>query len=172
MSRTIKKIRHGHRCPLSKPVRPGIHCSCGRKSLATFYARLIDAFSDLGIDVTIHDRPNEIPDPIPFAEDEVHVSYEAEYAENLWKAMLQIDSVLKKFRTGFLGKSSPVHFYRGSFDLAVTRFSGRPAPLHPGGIPNLPDRPRRSSARKPVNSSCHTTSFARPMIRTPRCLSF
>jgi len=123
------------------------------QSVATFYARLMDAFSELGIDVTIHDRPNEVPDPIPFASDEVHASYEEEYVEHLWQAMLQIDRVLKKFRTSFLGKSSPVHFFWGSFDLAVTRFSGRPAPLHPGGIPNLPDRVTREAYSHEVSSA-------------------
>ena len=122
-------------------------------SVATFYAGLIGALNKLGIDVTIHDRPNELPDPIPFAEDEVHASYEAEHVEHLWRAMVQIDRVLKIFRTGFLGKSSPVHFFWGSFDLAVSRFSSRLAPLHPGGIPNLPDRITREAYSHEVSSA-------------------
>ena len=122
-------------------------------SVATFYAGLMGALNKLGIEVTIHDRPNELPDPIPFAEDEVHASYEADHVEQLWRAMVQIDRVLKIFRTGFLGKSSPVHFFWGSFDLAVSRFSGRQAPLHPGGIPNLPDRITRESYSHEVSSA-------------------
>ena len=123
------------------------------QSVATFYAELMRALNDLGIEVSIHDRPNEVADPIPFAEDDVHASYEADHAEQLWRAMLQIDRVLKIFRTGFLGKSSPVHFFWGSFDLAVTRFSGRPAPRHPGGIPNLPDRVTREAYSHEVSSA-------------------
>ena len=122
-------------------------------SVATFYAGLMGALNKLGIDVTIHARPNELPDPIPFAEDEVHASYEADHVEQLWRAMVQIDRVLKIFRTGFLGKSSPVHFFWGSFDLAVSRFSGRLAPLHPGGIPNLPDRITREAYSHEVSSA-------------------
>ena len=122
-------------------------------SVASFYAALMDALDKLGIDVSIHDRPNELPDPIPFAEDEVHASYEAEHVEHLWQAMVQIDRVLKIFRTGFLGKSSPVHFFWGSFDLAVSRFSSRLAPLHPGGIPNLPDRITREAYSHEVSSA-------------------
>jgi hypothetical protein len=136
-------------------VSDGRHLTIGLKALsvATFYAELMDALNKLGIDVMIHDRPNEVPDPIPFAEDHVHASYEADHAERLWQAMLQIDRVLKIFRTGFLGKSSPVHFFWGSFDLAVTRFSGRRAPLHPGGIPNLPDRVTQEAYSHEVSSA-------------------
>ena len=122
-------------------------------SVATFYAGLMGALNKLGIEVTIHDRPNELPDPIPFAEDKVHASYEADHVEQLWRAMVQIDRVLKIFRTGFLGKSSPVHFFWGSFDLAVSRFSSRRAPLHPGGIPNLPDRITREAYSHEVSSA-------------------
>ena len=122
-------------------------------SVATFYAGLMGALNKLGIEVTIHDRPNELPDPIPFAEDKVHASYEADHVEQLWRAMVQIDRVLKIFRTGFLGKSSPVHFFWGSFDLAVTRFSGRLAPQHPGGTPNLPDNVTREAYSHEVSSA-------------------
>jgi hypothetical protein len=136
-------------------VSDGSSRSIGLKALsvATFYAELMGALNKLSIDVSIHDRPNEVLDPIPFAEDEVHASYEADHAEQLWRAMLQIDRILKMFRTGFIGKSSPVHFFWGSFDLAVTRFSGRPAPLHPGGIPNLPDRVAREAYSHEVSSA-------------------
>ena len=94
-------------------VSDGSNRSIGLRALsvASFYAELMGALNKLGIDVAIHDRPNEVPDPIPFAEDEIHASCEAEYVEQLWQAILQIDRVLKRFRTGFLGKSSPVHFF-------------------------------------------------------------
>ena len=89
--------------------------------------------------------PNEVPDPIRFPEDRVHASYDADAAHRFWRALVQADRVFKLFRSGFLGKSSPVHFFWGSFDLAVTRFSGRPAPLHPGGVPGLPDAVTREA---------------------------
>ena len=95
------------------------------------------ALAGLGILVQINEMPNEVPDPIRFSEDRVHAAYDAEYVQRFWRVLLQADRVLKAFRTGFLGKCSPVHFFWGSFDLAVTRFSGRRAPLHPGGIPHL-----------------------------------
>ncbi len=76
---------------------------------------------------------------IPFAEDEEHAAYDRDAVQRWWRALLQVDRVFKRFRGGFTGKQSPAHFFWGSFDLAVTRFSGRPAPLHPGGAPNCPD---------------------------------
>ena len=107
--------------------------------VAAFYAAVISALAELGIDLKIDDKPNELPDPIRFGEDHVHASYDPDAAHRFWQVLRQADRVFAKFRTGFLGKSSPVHFFWGSFDLAVTRFSGRPAPRHPGGVPNLPD---------------------------------
>jgi hypothetical protein len=107
--------------------------------LADFYATVMAALSDLGIGVKINERPNEVQDPIRFSEDRGHAAYDPEYAHRFWKVLLQADRMFKLFRTGFIGKGSPVHFFWGSFDLAVTRFSGRRAPLHPGGVPNLSD---------------------------------
>jgi hypothetical protein len=107
--------------------------------VATFYDSVVTTLADLGIDVAINDMPNELPDPIRFGEDHVHAAYDPEAAHRFWQVLRQVDRVFAKFRTGFLGKSSPVHFFWGSFDLAVTRFSGRRAPRHPGGVPNLPD---------------------------------
>jgi hypothetical protein len=107
--------------------------------IAAFYAAVMAALAELGIDVKIDDKPNELPDPIRFPDDQVHASYDPDAAHRFWQVLRQADRVFAKFRTGFLGKSSPVHFFWGSFDLAVTRFSGRPAPRHPGGVPNLPD---------------------------------
>jgi Family of unknown function (DUF5996) len=108
------------------------------RSMADFYQELMAVLNALDLEVKIWPMPVEIPDPIPFAEDTQHAAYDPEYAQRLleaWRVLLQVDRVLKQFRARFNGKSSPVHFFWGSFDLAVTRFSGRPAPPHPSGIP-------------------------------------
>ena len=102
--------------------------------------------ADLRIKVKIGEWPNEVPDPIRFGEDRTHAAYDPEYARRFWRILLQVDRAFKLFRTGFIGKCSPVHFFWGSFDLAVTRFSGRLAPLHPGGIPNLSDEVVREAS--------------------------
>jgi hypothetical protein len=109
------------------------------QSVAAFYSAVMAALAELGINVEIDDKPNELPDPIRFGEDHVHASYDPDAAHRFWQVLRQTDRVFAQFRTAFLGKSSPVHFFWGSFDLAVTRFSGRSAPRHPGGVPNLPD---------------------------------
>jgi uncharacterized protein DUF5996 len=108
-------------------------------SVAAFYAEVGIALSELGVFITIDPMPSEMVDCIPFGEDDVHKSYDPEYARRFWRVLLAASEVFALFRTGFLGKVSPVHFFWGSFDLAVTRFSGRTAPLHPGGVPHLPD---------------------------------
>ena len=102
------------------------------KSVADFYKELMRLLNELGIQVKIHGKPDEVPDPIPFAEDRVHHSYDPEYARRFWQVLVATDSVLKEFRGRFIGKCSPVHFYWGSFDLCCTRFSGRRAPERPG----------------------------------------
>lgn len=109
------------------------------RSVASFYRELLDHLNALGFSVTIYEVPNEVEDPIRFPEDEVHASYDAEAASRFAQVLNQSVRVFSDFRSKFLGKCSPVHFFWGSFDLAVTRFSGRTAPLHPGGIPGLPD---------------------------------
>jgi Family of unknown function (DUF5996) len=101
------------------------------KSVAVFYREVMAALQQLGIEVRIWNMPVEIPDPIPFDEDEQHASYDPEYANRFWRILLLSDKVLQEFRARFIGKCSPVHFFWGSFDLAVTRFSGRPAPPRP-----------------------------------------
>jgi Family of unknown function (DUF5996) len=121
--------------------------------VAAFYAAVMAALADLGIDVTIDDRPNELPDPIRFGEDHVHASYDPDAAHRFWQVLRQVDRIFGKFRTGFLGKSSPAHFFWGSFDLAVTRFSGRRAPRHPGGVPNLPDTVTQEAYSHEVSSA-------------------
>src|ERR1700730_14752072 len=118
-----------------------------------FYVAVVAALADLRIKVKIGEWPNEVPDPIRFSEDRTHAAYDPEYARRFWRILLQVDRVFKLFRTGFIGKCSPVHFFWGSFDLAVTRFSGRPAPLHPGGIPNLSDEVVREAYSHEVSSA-------------------
>lgn len=121
-------------------------------SVADFYAELMLKLTELGLDVKIHTTPNEVTDAIPFEQDHVHAAYDAEYANRFWRTLVQVDRVFKEFRARFIGKCSPVHFFWGSFDLAVTRFSGRPAPEHPGGIPNLPDWVAREAYSHEVSS--------------------
>jgi hypothetical protein len=123
------------------------------RSVAAFHDALFAALDELGLHIAIHGSPNELPEAIPFREDTVHASYDAEYAQRFWRVLLRSDRAFKWFRTGFLGKSSPVHFFWGSFDLAVTRFSGRPAPPHPGGFPNLPDEITREAYSHEVSSA-------------------
>ena len=111
------------------------------RSVVDFYTDLMHTLSDLGIEVRIHELPNEIRDAIRFSEDHIHAAYDREFAQRFWRILVQSARVMSEFRTSFIGKCSPVHFFWGSFDLAVTRFSGRRAPPFPaaGGVPNLPE---------------------------------
>jgi hypothetical protein len=109
------------------------------RTVADFHAEYRSHLSALGIDVPIAVTPNELPDAVPFEADTVHDSYDAEAMHRFWLSLVDADRVMSQFRAAFRGKASAVHFFWGAFDLAVTRFSGRPAPRHPGGIPNLPD---------------------------------
>jgi uncharacterized protein DUF5996 len=132
-----------------------IHCDDGRaarfplepQSVAVFYRRVREEMKKLDLEVKIYPKPNEVANAVPFDQDEVHASYDLEYADRFWRVLLQSDRIFKKFRARFVGKCSPVHFFWGAPDLAVTRFSGRLAPLHPGGVPNLPDRIAREATR-------------------------
>jgi Family of unknown function (DUF5996) len=121
--------------------------------VAEFYQAVMIALAELGIDVTIRTMPCEIADCIPFDQDMVHASYDADHANRFWRVLLAAHDVFARFRTGFLGKASPVQFFWGSFDLAVTRFSGRPAPRHPGGIPHLPDAVAQEAYSHEVSSA-------------------
>jgi hypothetical protein len=109
------------------------------QSVAHFHQSVLDAMDSVGMPVPINPMPSEIPNAIPFDHDTAQRSYEPDHAHALWRALVQIDRVFTDFRAGFKGKASPVHFFWGSFDLAATRFSGRSAPPHPGGIPNFAD---------------------------------
>jgi hypothetical protein len=118
-----------------------------------FYRRLMDELTRLGLPVRISARPNEVADAIPFASDDVHRSYDADAVQRFWRANTQAARVFTMFRSRFIGKCSPVHLFWGALDLAVTRFSGREAPPHPGGIPNLPDAITREAYSHEVSSA-------------------
>ena len=109
------------------------------RSVASFYEATMAALSELGVRVTIFPRPVEVVEAIPFAEDEQHRAYDAAAVHRFWLALLRVHRVMARFRGGFVGKVSPVHFFWGGPDLAVTRFSGRRAPKHPGGVPHCAD---------------------------------
>ena len=124
------------------------------QSVATFHERLMRELDRLDLHVDIHPRPNEIPgDALRFDEDEVHATYDPEQARRYWRVLVQADRVFRRFRAGFVGKCSPVHYFWGAPDLAVTRFSGRLAPEHPGGVPNLPDHVTREAYSHEVASA-------------------
>ena len=123
------------------------------RSVADFYRAVMAALAALDITVKINTLPNEVPDPMPFEQDDTHQAYDAEYANRCWRVLLQCDRVFREFRSHFCGKVSPVHFFWGSFDLAVTRFSGEPAPEHPGGVPNLPDDVAKEAYNQEVSSA-------------------
>ena len=110
----------------------------GAETIAAFYADLIHTLHAVGVDVEIYPVPNEVDPAIPFADNHTPCSYNGAAMHSLWQALVKINNVFTTFRAGFAGKCSPVHFFWGAFDLAVTRFSGRPAPKHPGGAPNIP----------------------------------
>ena len=123
------------------------------QAVADFFFATIDLLADVGVAVAIKETPNEIPNPIRFSEDRIHATYDPAAAHRFWRALVQADRVFKLFRSGFIGKASPVHFFWGSFDLAVTRFSGRRAPPHPGGVPGLPDAVAREAYSHEVSSA-------------------
>jgi uncharacterized protein DUF5996 len=122
-------------------------------AVAEFYNRFLALTGELGVRTKINGTPNEVADAVPFERDVTHGSYDADAVTRFWRVLVQIDRVLKYFRTGYLGKVSPVHLFWGSFDLAVTRFSGRVAPKHPGGIPGLPDAVTREAYSHEVSSA-------------------
>ncbi len=140
--------------------RLGVHTTSGRhrsiplesRSVADFYHAVLGAMDDVGMPVTINPMPSEIPDAIRFDRDDSPRDYEPDHVHTLWRALVQVDRVLNRFRADFKGKASPVHFFWGSFDLATTRFSGRTAPPHPGGIPNFPDDVAREAYSHEVTS--------------------
>jgi hypothetical protein len=121
-------------------------------SVADFRLRFLDLLRELGGTPALHGHPNEVPDPVPFDDDHAMRPWDAAAVSRWFEALVRVHHVFHHFRTGFLGKVSPVHLFWGAFDLAVTRFSGRPAPLHPGGIPALPDEVTREAYSHEVSS--------------------
>jgi hypothetical protein len=122
-------------------------------SVADFYAGVMAALSDLGVEVSIHTTPNEVEVATPFPDDTLHHSYDPHAVHTFWEQLVAAEHVLQRFRSEFRGKSSPVHFFWGSMDLAVTRFSGRPAPTHPGGAPHCPDSVMREAYSRELSSA-------------------
>lgn len=123
------------------------------RTAADFYAETMQALGALGVPTPIVAVPNELPEAVPFAEDYAPRDYDPAIATAYWRALIQVDRVFLRFRSRFLGKVSPVHFFWGAADLAVTRFSGRRAPLHPGGVPHLPDDVTREAYSHEVSSA-------------------
>ena len=123
------------------------------QSVASFHRSVMDALSALNVPVEINDHPNEIPDAMPFTKDDAIRPYDEAYVDSFWRVLIQADRIFNLFRTSFLGKVSPVHLFWGGLDLAVTRFSGRNAPPHPGGIPALPDSVTREAYSHEVSSA-------------------
>lgn len=123
------------------------------QTVAAFYRKLTRTLEEMGLGVKIWTRPVEVEQAIPFDEDEVHAAYDAAAVERFHRLLLSVDEVLQEFRGRFVGKCSPVHFFWGSFDMAVTRFSGRAAPEHPGGVPNLADRIVKEAYSQEVSSA-------------------
>jgi hypothetical protein len=122
-------------------------------AVADFYAEVMFALEELGLATAINPMPCEIVDCIPFDQDRTHASYDRDAVNRFWRVLLAMHEVLSHFRSGFLGKVSPVHFFWGSFDLAVTRFSGRSAPRHPGGVPHLPNAVAQEAYSHEVSSA-------------------
>lgn len=141
-----------HRLLLTSSDGASQHIDLKPMSVADFYGRVTSALKHMDINVEIHGKPNEVDPSLPFAVDTEHNTYDAEGVERFHQALVQTDRLMRQFRAGFLGKCSPVHFFWGSFDLAVTRFSGRPAPTHPGGFPNMPDWITREAYSHEVSS--------------------
>lgn len=171
---TTSPIPHGHRefeIDLDfVDHRLAVRSSDGRSSgfalepqtVAAFYRRLMDELVRLDLPVRIVARPNEVAEAIPFAKDEVHRDYDRDAVNRFWRMLVQTELVMMPFRARFIGKCSPIHLFWGGMDLALTRFSGRKAPLHPGGIPNLPDRVTQEAYSHEV-SSCGFWSGTPPV---------
>jgi hypothetical protein len=129
------------------------HIALEPRTVADFHEVLMTTLGELGINIAIKDRPCEIADAIPFTQDRSHNAYDAHFARRFWLVLVQVDRVLKQFRTGFIGKSSPVHFFWGSFDLAVTRFSGRRAPVFTAQVPGVAPPVMREAYSHEVSSA-------------------
>lgn len=142
-----------HRLLISTSEGPVRSFELAPMSVAAFYRQFMAELGAAGVTVAINTMPSEVAAPIRFTDDEVHASYDRDAVQRFWRALRQADRVFQLFRTSFLGKVSPIHFFWGGFDLAVTRFSGRKAPPHPGGIPGLPDTITREAYSHEVSSA-------------------
>jgi hypothetical protein len=143
---------HRHVLDISTSDAVSREVSLTPRSVADFYAEVMHRLAEIDMPVEIIPHPVEVPVAIPFADDEEHSAYDAEYAHRFWLSLVQVHRVFSAFRGRFVGKVSPVHFFWGAFDLAVTRFSGRHAPRHPGGVPNCPDRVTEEAYNREVSS--------------------
>ena len=148
---TLDLCGHAIALRTSNGIRDSLPLDAG--SIAALHRGLIEMLDSHGLPSDFHGRPNEVADAIAFDEDDAPRSYNRDSAERLRDALARIVPVFERFRAGFAGKASPVHFFWGSFDLAVTRFSGRTAPQHPGGVPGLPDRITREAYSHEVSSA-------------------
>ena len=148
---TLDLCRHGIGLQVSDGAQDLIDFD--GQSIAELHCAFVAMLGRHGLSSRFHGRPNEIPDAVPFAEDREPRAYDRDSAARFRAALSRIVPVFDRFRAGFTGKASPVHFFWGSFDLAVTRFSGREAPEHPGGIPGLPDRITREAYSHEVSSA-------------------
>jgi hypothetical protein len=128
------------------------HVALEPRSVANFHAATMAVLSDLGVEVAIVARPNEVVEAIPFAEDELHHAYDPAAAQWFWQVLVNADRVMSEFRSRFIGKVSPVHYFWGGADICTTRFSGRPAPRHRGGVPNCPDEVQELAYSHEVSS--------------------
>jgi hypothetical protein len=143
----------GHCLTLSSTFQKDVKFSLTGLSVAEFYHRIFDELKNLGVEVSIYARPNELAENLPFAETHHHNTYDPQSAVNFWQATVSIHNVFLKFRSDFIGKCSPVHLFWGAFDVAVTRFSWRNAPLHQGGMPNMPLDVMQEAYSKEVSSA-------------------
>lgn len=143
-------INHQVQITTSEGIR--LYFALGGQTVAGFYSELMDSIRKAGVEVAIYPVPNEVDPAIPFAENHAPCGYNAVVMHNFWQALVRIHNVFTDFRAGFQGKNSPVHFFWGAFDLAVTRFSGRPAPLHQGAMPNIPKEVMQEAYSQEVSS--------------------
>ena len=128
-----------HKLEIITTKGDGRHFDLEPMSVAFFYSKIMKLLQEMGIEVSIFAHPVEVEEAIPFEENNIHASYDDKAIHKFWLALVHTNQVFTKFRADFIGKSSPSHFFWGAFDLAVTRFSGRTAPKHPGGVPNCAD---------------------------------
>ena len=142
-----------HKLLIQCSSNPTISIDLESKTVADFYKEVMEGLTQIGVNVKIYPRPNEMEPAIPFYENTINKTYDPVAASAIWQSLLRVNEVFSHFRTDFVGKASPVHLFWGAFDLAVTRFSGNPAPLHPGGMPNMPLEVMQEAYSQEVSSA-------------------